>query len=79
MIVVTSSIESLAVIERDAKDAAARGVSMQDSCRWPWDSVAGFAFKQAWVMHTEAMRQLGIATQSVAGETPSESTQRAIA
>ena len=76
MIAVTSSIESLAVIEREAREAAVHGISMHDSCRWPWDSVAGFAFKQAWAKHTESMKTHGTDPTPV---TPSEPLQQAIA
>ena len=65
MIVITSSIESLAAIEREARRAAEQGLSMHDACRWPADSIAAYAFQQAWTLHAQA----------VAPSTPSLITQ----
>ncbi len=45
-------------IKREAHAAAERGETLNDACRWPFDSEAGRAFKHLFIMHRAALDAL---------------------
>lgn len=44
----------------EAKVAAATGKSLNDACRWPFDSWEGRWFKEVFLAHREALEALGM-------------------
>lgn len=52
-------IVSLERIEREAKAAAARGVSLNEACPYPFTDPAGDAFRDAFNQHRAALDALG--------------------
>lgn len=47
-------------IRREAKEAAARGETLEATCRWPWSSAEGRLFADVFIMHKAALAALGM-------------------
>jgi hypothetical protein len=56
-------IVPLARIEREAKDAAERGLSLNDACPYSFYETAGVEFKRIFNSHLAARRALGLSSE----------------
>lgn len=51
-------IVAIDAVIRAAKDAAERGLTLNDACPWPFDSTAGQLFKREFIFHKAALEAL---------------------
>lgn len=45
-------------LHHEAKQAAAAGLTLDETCRWPFDSHEGRRFKEVFIMHKAALQAL---------------------
>lgn len=57
-----SEIVAIDAVRRVAKEAAERGLLLNDACPWPYDSSAGQFFKREFIFHRAALEALARST-----------------